>query len=138
MWLGAGNIGSKKNITTYRLTQRHEESTLPLAWDMYCVEMNWGVWLPMLSHTLSFYHVVRCQMGPRSKLLTFEGCTYFRQRLVLSTLSSRPVRIARVRGDADEPGLRGLSIYTEGSLPTKFTTQGFIQLGETVRVSGWG
>ena len=41
-----------------------------------------------------------------------------------------------MRGDADEPGLRGLSIYTEGSLPTKFTTQGFIQLGETVRVSG--
>ena len=42
-----------------------------------------------------------------SDVLTYEGCNYLRQRLVLSTLSSRPVRIVKIRENADEPGLRG-------------------------------
>ena len=40
-------------------------------------------------------------------LLTFEGCNFFRQRLVLSTLSCRPVRISKIREDDEEIGLRG-------------------------------
>ena len=42
-----------------------------------------------------------------SQVLRYEGCNFLRQRLVLSTLSSRPVRITNIREDADEPGLRG-------------------------------
>ena len=44
------------------------------------------------------------------RLLTYEGCNFFRQRLVLATLSSRPVRITRIREDADEPGLKGVCV----------------------------
>lgn len=43
-----------------------------------------------------------------SKPLTYEGCNFFRQRLVLATLSSRPVRINGIRVDSDEPGLKGV------------------------------
>lgn len=43
-----------------------------------------------------------------SRVLTYEGCNFFRQRLVLATLSSRPVRITKIREDAEEPGLRGM------------------------------
>lgn len=39
--------------------------------------------------------------------IQFEGCNYFRQRLVLSTLSSRPVRITKIREDSEEPGVKG-------------------------------
>ena len=43
-----------------------------------------------------------------TKVLKYEGCNYFRQRLVLATLSSRPVRISDIRAEADDPGLRGM------------------------------
>lgn len=39
--------------------------------------------------------------------LVYEGCNYFRLRLVLATLGSRPVRIKNIRTDNDNPGLRG-------------------------------
>lgn len=39
-------------------------------------------------------------------MLTYEGCNFFRQRLVLATLSSRPIRIIRIRQDSDEPGIK--------------------------------
>ena len=42
-----------------------------------------------------------------TKVLKYEGCNFFRQRLVLATLSSRPVQISEIRSDADDPGLRG-------------------------------
>jgi len=42
-----------------------------------------------------------------TRVLTYEGCNFLRQRLVLATLSSRPVRITKLREDADEPGLKG-------------------------------
>ena len=42
-----------------------------------------------------------------SKSLSYEGCNYLRQRLVLATLSSRPVKITTIRADSDEPGLKG-------------------------------
>ena len=40
-------------------------------------------------------------------VLLFEGCNFLRQRLVLSTLSGRSVRIIHIREDSDEPGLNG-------------------------------
>ena len=38
--------------------------------------------------------------------LRYQGCSHFRQRIVLSTLSGRPLVITRIRGDDEEPGLR--------------------------------
>lgn len=40
------------------------------------------------------------------KVLEFEGCNYFRQRLVLSTLTSKPVRITKIREGTDQPGIK--------------------------------
>ena len=39
--------------------------------------------------------------------LSFEGCNFFRQRLVLATLSGRAIKITKIRVDDDDPGLRG-------------------------------
>lgn len=38
--------------------------------------------------------------------LTYDGCNFFRQRLVLSTLSGKHVKIKNIRSRDDEPGLR--------------------------------
>lgn len=43
------------------------------------------------------------------QLLNFEGCNFLRQRLVLATLSCRPVKITKIREEADEPGLKGIA-----------------------------
>jgi len=40
-----------------------------------------------------------------SRVKVYEGCNFFRQRLVLSTLSGIPIRIVKIRADDDEPGL---------------------------------
>ena len=44
-------------------------------------------------------------MGGQVK--TFEGSNYFRQRLVLATLSRTTIKIKQIRVKDDEPGLRG-------------------------------
>ncbi|KAK7895616.1 hypothetical protein WMY93_020941 [Mugilogobius chulae] len=41
-----------------------------------------------------------------SQGLVYDGCNYFRQRLVLSTLSGKRVKIRNIRSREDEPGLR--------------------------------
>ena len=51
-----------------------------------------------------------------TKILKYEGCNFFRQRLVLATLSSRPVQISEIRSDADEPGLRGKNLGARTSI----------------------
>ncbi|XP_017266171.1 RNA 3'-terminal phosphate cyclase-like protein [Kryptolebias marmoratus] len=38
--------------------------------------------------------------------LSYDGCNFFRQRLVLSTLSGKHVRIKNIRSKDDDPGLR--------------------------------
>ncbi|KAG7477066.1 hypothetical protein MATL_G00089360 [Megalops atlanticus] len=38
--------------------------------------------------------------------LTYDGCNFFRQRLVLSTLSGKRVKIRNIRSKDDNPGLR--------------------------------
>jgi RNA 3'-terminal phosphate cyclase-like protein len=40
--------------------------------------------------------------------LTYEGCNFYRQRLVLSTLSGKSVRIKNIRSFDDDPGLKGI------------------------------
>ncbi|XP_037290876.2 RNA terminal phosphate cyclase 1 [Rhipicephalus microplus] len=41
---------------------------------------------------------------------TYSGCNFFRQRLVLSTLSSKPIEIKNIRHKDEEPGLRKFEV----------------------------
>ncbi|KAI9144354.1 RNA 3'-terminal phosphate cyclase/enolpyruvate transferase [Paraphysoderma sedebokerense] len=45
-----------------------------------------------------------------TNLLRFEGHTFFRQRLILSCLSGKPIRIDKIRSEDDEPGLKDYEI----------------------------
>lgn len=54
--------------------------------------------------------------------LSYEGCNYFRQRIVLATLSGKSVKIKKIRARDDDPGLKGQWItgtcfYQWGALP---------------------
>jgi hypothetical protein len=42
-----------------------------------------------------------------SRIIKFEGHQYFRQRLILSALSGRIIRIEKIRSNDENPGLRG-------------------------------
>lgn len=48
-------------------------------------------------------------MASQAHSLSYSGCNFLRQRLVLSTLSGRPVKIRKIRARDDNPGLRGNS-----------------------------
>ncbi|XP_042219345.1 RNA 3'-terminal phosphate cyclase-like protein [Homarus americanus] len=39
-------------------------------------------------------------------ILTYEGCNFFRQKLILATLSGKPVRVKNIRVTSEEPGLK--------------------------------
>ncbi|CAG8533640.1 6655_t:CDS:1, partial [Dentiscutata heterogama] len=41
-----------------------------------------------------------------SKILKFSGHNYFRQRLVLATLSGKTVKINKIRSDDNDPGIK--------------------------------
>jgi RNA 3'-terminal phosphate cyclase-like protein len=43
-----------------------------------------------------------------TSIIRFQSHQFFRQRLLLSTLSGRPIRIDQIRSDDDNPGLRGM------------------------------
>ncbi|NXA53090.1 RCL1 protein, partial [Nothocercus julius] len=45
-------------------------------------------------------------MSGRSQCLSYAGCNFLRQRLVLSTLSGRPLKIRKIRAREEDPGLR--------------------------------
>lgn len=45
-----------------------------------------------------------------NNLLTYSGSNFMKQRLILSTLSGKPVRIIDIRNLDQEPGLRGYEI----------------------------
>jgi len=53
-----------------------------------------------------------------SSLLTFSGHQHLRQRLVLSVLSGKHVRIDKIRPEDKNPGLRG--VYAILRLSRKF------------------
>ncbi|CAH1254611.1 RCL1 [Branchiostoma lanceolatum] len=44
--------------------------------------------------------------GSNSHVLTYEGCNFLRQRLVLATLSNRPVKIKKIRSKDANPGVQ--------------------------------
>lgn len=44
--------------------------------------------------------------GP-AQCLSYAGCNFLRQRLVLATLSGRPLKIRKIRAKEEDPGLRG-------------------------------
>ncbi|XP_064477093.1 RNA 3'-terminal phosphate cyclase-like protein [Ornithodoros turicata] len=46
----------------------------------------------------------------QSSQLSYQGCNFFRQRLILSTLSCRPVEIKNIRSNDEEPGLRDFEV----------------------------
>lgn len=46
-------------------------------------------------------------MASQPHSLSYVGCNFLRQRLVLSTLSGRPVKIRKIRAKEENPGLRG-------------------------------
>lgn len=45
-----------------------------------------------------------------SNLLNFHGSNFFKQRLILSVLSGKPIHIVDIRKDDDEPGLKGFEV----------------------------
>uniref|UniRef100_A0A671L8N6 MCC regulator of WNT signaling pathway n=1 Tax=Sinocyclocheilus anshuiensis TaxID=1608454 RepID=A0A671L8N6_9TELE len=51
-------------------------------------------------------NTARCRNTCVPHIMEFEGCSCFRQRLVLSTLSGKRVKIRNIRSKDDNPGLR--------------------------------
>lgn len=44
-------------------------------------------------------------MGSKSRWREYSGANYLRQRLVLATLTSTPVRVSNIRSREDDPGI---------------------------------
>ena len=65
---------------------------------------GWGA--PRHSAALKDAKKAFLMSGGGSRRLEYEGHAHFRQRIVLSCLSRRAVRISAIRESADEPGLR--------------------------------
>lgn len=42
-----------------------------------------------------------------NSIITYEGCNFLRQRLILSTLSGKAVKIKNIRPRDEDPGLKG-------------------------------
>lgn len=62
--------------------------------------------------------------------LDYDGCNFFRQRLVLSTLSGKRVKIKNIRSKDDNPGLRGESLlHVASQLARWLTVLAVTQLG---------
>jgi RNA 3'-terminal phosphate cyclase-like protein len=45
-------------------------------------------------------------MIEKTNILTYKGCNFFKQRLILSTLSGKTIRITDIRNNTMEPGIR--------------------------------
>jgi RNA 3'-terminal phosphate cyclase len=70
-----------------------------------------------------------------SGVLRFEGSTHFRQRLVCSTLSGRPIRIDNIRGQDQAPGLRDFEACLL-RLFEKITDGCVVEINETGALQG--
>ncbi|EEZ99757.1 probable RNA 3'-terminal phosphate cyclase-like protein [Tribolium castaneum] len=66
----------------------------------------------------------------KGSVLCYKGSNFFRQRLVLSILSGKPVRITHIRVLEDEPGLREFEVNLIRLLD-KITNGSVIELNET-------
>ncbi|XP_076296873.1 RNA terminal phosphate cyclase 1 [Lasioglossum baleicum] len=66
----------------------------------------------------------------KNKILTYEGCNYMRHRLLLSTLSGKPMRITGIRIKDDDPGVREYEVSFIRLLD-KITNGSRIELNET-------
>jgi hypothetical protein len=55
-----------------------------------------------------FGHHILSELYSMSRIIKFEGHQYFRQRLILSALSGRIIRIDKIRSNDENPGLRGM------------------------------
>ncbi|XP_001604756.1 probable RNA 3'-terminal phosphate cyclase-like protein [Nasonia vitripennis] len=66
----------------------------------------------------------------KNNILLYEGCNYLRYRLILSTLSGKPVKITDIRTADDDPGLRECEISFVRLLD-KITNGSRIELNET-------
>lgn len=53
-----------------------------------------------------FNYIVKMPATVHTDVLVFKGSNFFRQRLLLATLSGRSVRIEDIRSTHDDPGLR--------------------------------
>lgn len=69
-------------------------------------------------------------MAGQGHCLRFEGCNFFRQRLVLSTLSGRPVKIQNIRVKDESPGIRDFEASFV-RLMDKVTNGSKIEINET-------
>lgn len=49
-------------------------------------------------------------MDSDSSLLQFHGSNFLKQRLILSTISGKPIQIVNIRKDDFEPGLKGYEV----------------------------
>lgn len=66
----------------------------------------------------------------KNNVLTYEGCNYLRYRLLLSTLSGKPVRITNIRVKDDDPGVKEYEVSFIRLLD-KITNGSRIELNET-------
>lgn len=69
-------------------------------------------------------------MSKPSHSLSFKGCNHIRQRLVLSTLSGKPIEITEIRHRDDEPGLKGYEVDLL-KLLEKVTNGSVVEISET-------
>lgn len=69
-------------------------------------------------------------MSHVNSVLTFKGCNYLRQRLILSTLSGKPIKVRDIRSQDDEPGLREYEVNLIRLLD-KITNGTKIEVNET-------
>ncbi|XP_014217192.1 RNA 3'-terminal phosphate cyclase-like protein [Copidosoma floridanum] len=66
----------------------------------------------------------------KNNVLHYEGCNYLRYRLILSTLSGKPIKITDIRSKDDEPGLKEFEISFIRLLD-KITNGSRIEVNET-------
>lgn len=66
----------------------------------------------------------------KGNTLFYKGCNFLKQRLVLSLLSGKPVKITEIRALDDEPGLREFEVSLIRLLD-KITNGTVIELNET-------
>jgi RNA 3'-terminal phosphate cyclase-like protein len=62
--------------------------------------------------------------------LRLKGCTHFRQRIICSTLSGRPIIIEEIRSESEEPGLTEFEANFMRLLD-KMTNGSHIEINET-------